>query len=80
MLMIGIAMLAARVTLTNVSRGRRSRLFLRGAFLAIAIFIFSYFMQVLGSSLQVPMSVAAWTPSIATALFGAIILARTDES
>jgi lipopolysaccharide export LptBFGC system permease protein LptF len=53
---------------------------LRGAFLAIAIFIFSYFMQVLGSSLQVPMSVAAWTPSIAIALFGAIILARTDES
>jgi len=26
------------------------------------------------------MSVAAWTPSIAIALFGAIILARTDES
>ncbi|MFL2841131.1 MAG: hypothetical protein ACJ0BH_00375 [Candidatus Puniceispirillaceae bacterium] len=38
LLMIGIAMLAARVTLTNVSRGRRSRLFLRGAFLAIVIF------------------------------------------
>ena len=80
LLMIGIAMLAARVTLTNVSRGRRSRLFLRGAFLAIVIFIFSYFMQILGSSLQVPMSVAAWTPAIAISLVGAIILARTDES
>jgi len=80
LLMIGIAMLAARVTLTNVSRGRNSRLFLRGALLAIIIFIFSYFMQVLGSALQVPMSVAAWTPSIAIALFGAIILARTDEN
>jgi len=80
LLMIGIAMLAARVTLTNVSRGRRSRLFLRGAFLAIVIFIFSYFMQILGSSLQVPMSVAAWTPAIAISLIGAIILARTDES
>ena len=80
LLMIGIAMLAARVTLTNVSRGRRSRLFLRGVFLAIVIFIFSYFMQILGSSLQVPMSVAAWTPAIAISLVGAIILARTDES
>ncbi|MDB9891509.1 LptF/LptG family permease [Alphaproteobacteria bacterium] len=80
LLMLGIAMLAARVTLTNVSRGRRSRLFLRGAFLAIVIFIFSYFMQILGSSLQVPMSVAAWTPAIAISLVGAIILARTDES
>jgi len=80
LLMIGIAMLAARVTLTNISRGRRSRLFLRGAFLAIVIFIFSYFMQILGSSLQVPMSVAAWTPAIAISLVGAIILARTDES
>ena len=80
LLMVGIAMLAARVTLTNVSRGRRSRLFLRGAFLSIVIFIFSYFMQILGSSLQVPMSVAAWTPAIAISLIGAIILARTDES
>ena len=80
LLMIGIAMLAARVTLTNISRGRRTRLFLRGAFLAIVIFIFSYFMQILGSSLQVPMSVAAWTPATAIALLGAIILARTDES
>ena len=79
LLMIGIAMLAARVTLNNVSRSRRSRLFLRGAFLAIVIFIFSYFMQILGSSLQVPMSVAAWTPAIAISLVGAIILARTDE-
>ena len=49
-------------------------------FLAIVIFIFSYFMQILGSSLQVPMSVAAWTPAIAISLIGAIILARTDES
>jgi len=80
LLMIGIVMLAARVTLNNVSRSRRSRLFLRGAFLAIVIFIFSYFMQILGSSLQVPMSVAAWTPAIAISLVGAIILARTDES
>ena len=80
LLMIGIAMLAARVTLNNVSRSRRSRLFLRGTFLAIVIFIFSYFMQILGSSLQVPMSVAAWTPAIAISLVGAIILARTDES
>ncbi|MDC0649813.1 LptF/LptG family permease [Alphaproteobacteria bacterium] len=80
LLMIGITMLAARVTLTNVSRGRRSRLFLRGAFLAIVIFIFSYFMKILGSSLQVPVSIAAWTPAIAISLVGAIILARTDES
>ena len=80
LLMVGIAMLAARITLTNTSRGKRSRLFLRGALLSIVIFIFSYFMQVLGSSLRVPMSVAAWTPAVAASLLGAIILARTDES
>ena len=73
-------MLAARITLTNTSRGQRSRLFLRGVLLAIVIFIFSYFMQILGSSLKIPMSVAAWTPAVAVSLFGAIILARTDES
>jgi lipopolysaccharide export system permease protein len=80
LLMVGIAMLAARITLTNTSRGRKSRLFLRGALLSIIIFIFSYFMQVLGSSLRIPMSVAAWTPAIVVSLLGAIILARADES
>ena len=80
LLMVGIAMLAARVTLTNTSRGRRARLFLRGALLSIVIFIFSYFMQVLGSSMRIPMSVAAWTPATVVSLLGAIILARTDES
>ena len=77
---VGEAMLAARITLTNTSRSHRSRLFLRGALLSIIIFIFSYFMQVLGTSLRIPMSVAAWTPAIVVSLLGAIILARTDES
>ena len=80
LLMVGIAMLAARITLTNTSRGNSSRLFLRGALLSIVIFIFSYFMQVLGSSMRIPMSVAAWTPAVVVSLLGAIILARTDES
>ena len=80
LLMVGITMLGARATLTNMTRGQRSRLFLRGAFLTIIIFMFSYFMQILGSALTVPMSVAAWTPAIAVSLLGAIILARTDES
>ena len=80
LLMVGITMLAARITLTNTLRGRKSRLFLRGALLSIVIFIFSYFMQVLGSSLRIPMSVAAWAPAIVVSLLGAIILARTDES
>ena len=80
LLMVGITMLGARATLTNTSRGQRSRLFLRGMLLTIIIFMFSYFMQILGSALTVPMSVAAWTPAIAVSLLGAIILARTDES
>ncbi len=80
LLMVGITMLGARATLTNMSRGQRSRLFLRGTLLTTIIFMFTYFMQILGSALTVPMSVAAWTPAIAVSLLGAIILARTDES
>ena len=80
LMMIGIAMMAARITLTNLSRGRRSSLFLRGVFLATIIFIFSYFMQVMGTSLRIPVGFAAMAPSITVFLFGAIILARTDES
>ncbi len=80
LLMIGIAMLAARITLRNVSRGRRMWLFTRGTVLATAIFIFSYFMQVMGASLRVPAEFAAWTPAITILLIGAIALARADES
>ena len=80
LMMIGITMLAARATLTNSLRGSRSRLFIRGVMLATIIFMFTYFMQVMGASLRVPTIVAAWTPAFAVFLIGAIILARGDEA
>ena len=80
LMMIGITMLAARASLTNNIRGSRSRLFIRGVMLATTIFIFTYFMQVMGASLHVPTIVAAWTPAFAVFLIGAIILARGDEA
>ena len=80
LMMIGITMLAARATLTNSLRGSRSRLFVRGVMLATIIFMFTYFMQVMGTSLRVPTIVAAWTPASAVFLIGAIILARGDEA
>ena len=80
LMMIGITMLAARATLTNSLRGSRSRLFIRGVMLATIIFIFTYFMQVMGASLRVPTIVAAWTPAFVVFLIGAIILARGDEA
>ena len=80
LMMIGITMLAARATLTNSLRGSRSRLFTRGVLLATVIFMFTYFMQVMGASLRVPTIVAAWTPAFAVFLIGAIILARGDEA
>jgi len=79
-LMIGIAMLAARFSLRNVSRGRGMWLFSRGALLASAILIFSYFMQIMGTSMQLPVRLAALAPAISILLVGAIALARTDES
>ena len=80
LMMIGITMLAARATLTYNLRGGRSRLFIRGVMLATIIFMFTYFMQVMGASLHVPTIVAAWTPAFAVFLVGAIILARGDEA
>jgi lipopolysaccharide export system permease protein len=80
LMMVGITMLAARATLTNSLRGSRSRLFIRGVLLATAIFIFTYFMQVMGVSLRIPTIVAAWTPAFTVFLIGAITLARGDEA
>ena len=79
-LMIGIAMLAARFSLRHLSRGRSMWLFSRGALIASAILIFSYFMQIMGTSLQLPVRLAALAPAISILLIGAIALARTDES
>ena len=64
LMMVGIAMLAARITLNNVSQRRRMRLFIRGMFLAILIFFFTYFMQIMGISLRVPPEFAALTPAV----------------
>lgn len=79
-LMIGLAMLSARATLTNMTRGRRVRLFTRGIVIAVSIFLFSHFMQILGTSLRLPAIVAAWAPAVIVIILGAILLARMDEA
>ncbi len=78
-LMVGIAMLGARFTLTNVNRGKRMHLFTRGVFIATAIFIYGYFMQIMGSTFRVPPVIAGWAPAITILLAGAALLARLDE-
>ena len=62
-LLIGIAMLGAKATLTNMTRGRRVMLFTRGTIIAVSIFLFTHFMQVLGTTLRLPTLVAAWAPA-----------------
>ena len=79
-LLIGIAMLGARATLTNMTRGRRVMLFSRGVTIAVSIFLFTHFMQVLGTTLRLPTLVAAWAPAFIVILVGAILLARMDEA
>ena len=79
-LMVGIAMLGARFTLTTVSRGKKMQLFTRGVLIASSIFIFGYFMQIIGLSLRVPAPVAGWAPAIIVFLAGATSLARLDET
>ena len=80
LLMIGLAMLSARATLTNLVRGRRARLFTRGLMIAVGITLFSHFMQVLGGSFRLPVITAAWAPAILVTVFGAVLLARMDEA
>ena len=80
LLLVGIAMLGARATLTNMSRGRRVMLFTRGVTIAVSIFLFSHFMHVLGATLRLPALVAAWSPAFIAILIGAILLARMDEA
>ena len=79
-LLIGIAMLGAKATLTNMTRGRRVMLFSRGTVIAVSIFLFTHFMQVLGTTLRLPTLVAAWAPAFIVILVGAILLARMDEA
>ena len=80
LLLIGLSMISARATLTNMIRGRRARLFTRGMFLAVSVTLFSHFMQVLGESLRLPVVLAAWAPALCVAVIGTIMLARMDEA
>jgi lipopolysaccharide export system permease protein len=80
LLLIGLAMISARATLTNLVRGRRAMLFTRGMFIAVSITLFSHFMQVLGESLRLPVILAAWAPALTVAIIGTIMLARMDEA
>ena len=80
LLLVGIAMLGARATLTNMTRGRRVMLFSRGVTIAVSVFLFSHFMHVLGATLRLPALVAAWAPAFIVILIGAILLARMDEA
>ena len=79
-LLIGLAMISARATLTNLVRGRRVRLFTRGMIIAVAVTLFSHFMQVLGESLRLPAILAAWAPALTVAVIGTIMIARMDEA
>ncbi len=80
LLLMGLAMISARATLTNMVRGRRARLFTRGMILAVSVTLFSHFMQVLGESLRLPVILAAWAPALCVAVTGTIMLARMDEA
>ena len=79
-LLIGLAMISAGATLTNLVRGRRVRLFTRGMIIAVLVTLFSHFMQVLGESLRLPVILAAWAPALTVAVGGTIMLARMDEA
>jgi lipopolysaccharide export system permease protein len=79
-MMIGIALIGAKFTLTNMNRGRRVHLFTRGVGISVSIFLFSHLMQVLGASLRLPPVFAGWAPAIAVILIGAAMLARLDEA
>ena len=80
LLLVGLAMISARATLTNLVRGHRARLFTRGLVIAVSVTLYAHFMQVLGGSLRLPVIVAAWAPALTVTVVGAVLLARMDEA
>lgn len=80
LLLVGLAMISARATLTNLVGGRRARLFSRGLVIAVSVTLFAHFLQVLGGSLRLPVIVAAWAPALTVTVVGAVLLARMDEA
>lgn len=80
LLLVGISMIATRITVRSLNRGRQMKLIIKGLGIATCIFIFTYLMHVMGTSLTVPAAVAGWTPAITVFLIGSIMLARLDEN
>ena len=80
LLLVGLAMITARATLSNLVRGRRARLFTRGMIIAVSVTLLGHFTQVLGVSLRLPAILAAWAPAVTVAVIGTIMVARMDEA
>lgn len=73
-LYMAMVLLAACVALRQQRQGQTFVFLVIGVFTGFAVFVMSNFLQVLGSSHQLPVFLAAWSPAMIFTLLGATIL------
>lgn len=79
LLYLAMIMLALPLTLTLPRRGSVGQLVGSAVLFGFFLYVFSSIMQTLGSSARVPVFIAAWLPSIASALAGVLLLLHVEN-
>ncbi len=74
-----MVLLAACVALRQQRQGQSFTFVVIGVLTGFAIFLMSNFLQALGSSHQLPVFLAAWSPTLIATLFGTTILLMLED-
>jgi lipopolysaccharide export system permease protein len=72
-------LLAACVALRPQRQGQTFIFVVIGVLAGFTVFLMSNFLQALGSSHQLPVFLAAWSPALIASLFGATVLLTLED-
>lgn len=77
--LLGLAMLAAGISLSRFNRQQRLRLVILALAASFGFYFTSDLIFVLGNSSRLPYYIAGWAPSLLILSIGAVLLARMEE-
>ena len=79
LLFAAMVLLAASVSMRPARFRGTLKLFAAGVFIGFVIFFLSSFLQALGSSGQIPVFLAAWSPAIISFLLGLSVMMNLED-
>ena len=79
LMLAAMVLIAAGVAMRLPRSGSAFLFIITGVFIGMAIFFTSSFMQALGTSQQIPIILASWSPALLSLLFGVSLILHLEE-